>query len=272
MEGVEIEPIALADGHVDLERLQAQLKGETALVVLEAVCGETGIRTDTLGVRRVLDAYGKEKGNRIRLQVDASQAPLTLPFTLAHLGADMVTLDAQKVGGVRGIGALLMRQGITLQPLTHGGAQEHGLRPGTESPALALAFAVALEEVQEERASFTTRATHMRGALIEKISVIPHLEINEQGNCIPHILSVSLLGRDTDYAVMLLDVEGYAVSTKSACETDEEGSRAVTLQFGIERGKSTLRVSWGPATPQRDLHTFADALIRTVRFLDETAL
>lgn len=98
--------------------------------------------------------------------------------------------------------------------------------------------------------------------------------VNQGKEGVPHILNLSFPGRDTDYAVLLLDKEGFAVANKSACETDSEhGSRAVLLLTNDEaRAPATLRVSWGPATPSRDLTRFAQALIRTIRFLDASSV
>lgn len=258
---------------IDLENFQSQLRPETVLVTLDVVNSETGERFDTLAMRRALDAHQKETNARVALHVDASQAPLALSFTLTHLGADLVSLDAQKVGGVRGIGALLVRHSMSLAPLIRGGGQEGGRRAGTESPALAFAFAAALTEVHEGRKNFTEAAARMRSVLLKSMTGIDRLVVNEGTEKVSHIVNVSLLGRDTDYLVTLLDAEGFAVSTKSACETDASGSRAVAVLTGdIERGSSTLRISWGPSTTEKELLRFADALIRSVRFIDEKAL
>ena len=272
-EGVHTEPLAVAGSAIDIAGFEKQLRPETVLVVLEAVSGETGERYDTLAVRRVLDAYHKKHAVRVRMHVDASQAPLELSFTLAHLGADLVSLDAQKVGGIRGCGVLLLRSGVTLTPLMRGGGQEQGLRPGTENPALATAFALALEECQNARAGFSERALKQRKEFCKKLEPISRLTYNEATIHVSHILNFSLLGRDTDYAVFLLNEEGFAVSTKSACETDEIGSRSVMAMTGdVERATTTLRISWGPETTEGDLAACAGALIRTVRFLDEKAI
>jgi cysteine desulfurase len=260
-EGADVEPIT---------DLTTQIRATTTLVSMDAVNGETGEVFDTRGVRRTLDAAHSQA----LLHVDAAQAPYALSFTLAHLGADMLSLDAQKVGGVRGVGALLVRHEVKLAPLMRGGGQEGTRRPGTPSPALAAAFATALTEVSEGRAAFTERASSMRTVLIERVRSIADCEVNEGKENVPHILNLSLLGRDTDYLLALLDTAGFAVSTKSACESDsEEGSRAVLAMTGdSERAKATLRISWGPSTKSRDLDRFADALLRTVRFLDENRL
>lgn len=271
--GVEIEPLVIADGRIDLEELKKQLRPETRLVTIDAVCGETGTKWDTRGVKNVLNAYAGE--NKILLHVDASQAPLGLPWSLTRFSADMLTLDAQKVGGVRGVGALCMRSHVKISPLMHGGGQERGLRPGTEPAALAAAFAAALIEAEKERETFVACARNARAELTKSLSVaIPDVVVNEGRESVPHILNLSFPNRDTDYAVMLLDKEGFAVATKSACESDsDQGSRAVlALTSDVARARSTLRISWGPSTPARDLDRLAVALIRTIRFQDGTSV
>jgi len=268
---VEVEPLRITDGRIDLVHLKTQIRPETRLVTVDAVCSETGTRWDTRGVK---NALMKEK-SRAFLHVDASQAPPTMPFSLTRLSADLLTLDAQKVGGVRGIGALCMRSRVKLTPILHGGGQEGGMRPGTEAVPLIRAFAKALQESEGTRDAFRRDAERMRTSLINTLSqALPDLLINQGKEGVPHILNLSFPGRDTDYAVMLLDKEGFAVATKSACETDSEhGSRAVlALTNDISRASSTLRVSWGPKTSVKDLKSFASALIRVIRFLDASSV
>ncbi|HEX5774566.1 MAG TPA: aminotransferase class V-fold PLP-dependent enzyme [Candidatus Paceibacterota bacterium] len=273
--GVQLEEMSIRDGRMDLAKLKEQLRPETVLVSVDAVCGETGAMYKVRDVRRALDAFGKESGTNVTLHADASQAPFVESFELSHLGADLVSLDAQKIGAIRGIGCLIAPRRTVLTPLFTGGGQERGLRPGTESPALAAAFAESLSEAEAGREAFLTRATAMRAELIETIrGGVRGLAINEGKEQAPHILNMSLVGRDTDYLVALLDEAGFAVSTKSACETDSaEGSRAVRALTGdAARAESTLRISWGPGVPDAALKRFACAFIDAVRFLDAHAI
>lgn len=267
--GVVVEPLLLANAAVDLKKLKGQIRPETVLVVLEAMCGETGTRFDTRGVRQVLDQARTGKDSRIGLHVDASQLPLVESFELTRLAADTLSLDAQKVGAVRGIGVLLTPRQTALLPLVRGGGQERGLRPGTESAGLAAAFATALEEAHANHVSFALYARMQRERLLQRIESLPLLEVNGGKAHAPHVLNVSLRGRDTDYLVALLDEAGFAVSTRSACATDQEGSVAVLAYTGDpERAASTLRISWGPGTKERDLTRFSEALVQQVRFMD----
>jgi cysteine desulfurase len=283
-EGVQIEQLVLLDGAVDLVELKKQIRSETALVSMDVICGETGTRFDTRDVRRVLDVAREEREQanrqeRILLHVDASQAPFVESIEHTHLGADLITLDAQKIGGVRGIGALIRANVfISLAPLIYGGGQEQGFRPGTENPALAAAFALALQEAIDARGKdgegFFARAAGAREELVSTLlNAIPDIVVNVGKESAPNILNLSFPNRDTDYAVMLLSNAGYYVSTKSACETDADGSRVVLALTGdADRARSTLRISWGLETHESELHAFAQELIRTVCFLDEHTL
>lgn len=275
-EGVSVEPLPLAGARVDIGALRGMLRKETVLVAMEAVCGETGVVWNT---REVAQALREFSAGAVRaapvLHVDASQAPLTEKMTRAHFGADSLALDGAKVGAMHGIGALIVPRSVPLEPLYRGGGQERRLRPGTETPELAEAFAEGLRRAAQGRERFRVRAERDRARLVATITkMIPDVLINEgsdKAGQAPNILNLSLPGRDTDYLVALLDETGFAVSTRSACETDsEEGSRAVYALTGDpERARSTLRVSWGPAVRWRNLARFSRSLARSVAFSSE---
>lgn len=271
--GVEIEALPIRDVRVDTDELTKMIRPETVLVSMDAVCGETGVVWNTREVKQII-------GASVLLHVDASQAVFTEKLTRAHFSADLLTLDGSKVG-VRGIGALIAHRTIPLTPLYRGGGQERGLRPGSEVPELARAFAACLRQAARDREKFCTSALFERVRLIEAMTKnIPNVFLNEGRIQVPNILNISLPGRDTDYLVALLDEAGFAISTRSACETDpsrlgrseagsEEGSRAVfALTSDRERAKSTLRVSWNATTTRSELRSFAKTLIEEVAFID----
>jgi cysteine desulfurase len=265
--GVAVEALPIKDARVDTEALATMIKDETVLVSMDAVCGETGVIWNTREVRQTI-------GSKVLLHVDASQAPLTEKLTRAHFGADMLTLDASKVGTTRGIGALIAHHTIPLASFYRGGGQEREVRPGSEASELAKKFAAALLTTANNRESFRASAVQERVRLIEHITKdIPNVGIQEGRAQAPHILNLSLVGRDTDYLVALLDEAGFAVSTRSACETDSQtGSRAVFALTGdAERARATLRISWGPSISSRDLQRFAQELARAVAFIDSSS-
>jgi cysteine desulfurase len=287
-EGVEIEALPIQNYRVDTAVLAKMLRPETVLVSMDAVCGETGVVWNTREVAEVLRQHGRRNTflassgligmsqpvasksvSAPVLHVDASQAVFTEKLTRAHFGADILTLDASKVCDTRGIGALIAHRTIPLMPLYKGGGQERGLRAGSEAPELAEKFAVCLRQAALNRESFHVSAERARAELIEAItSSIPNVCINEGHVQAPNILNLSLPGRDTDYLVALLDEAGFAVSTRSACETNlRTGSRAVYELTGDQgRARATLRISWGPLTTSHELARFAKELVKAAAF------
>lgn len=292
-EGALIEELPTVNCKVDTDTLAKMLRPETLLISLEAVCGETGVVWNTREVAQVLLTHGQTRSGqwlsrpglsngRALLHVDASQAVWTEKLTRAHFGADLMTLDASKVCVARGIGCLIASRVIPLAPLYAGGGQERGLWPGSEAPALASAFAEGLARAAEGREAFRAEAASARATLVTVIrkglpaqAGIPTVLVNEAPSLAaqaPHILNLSFPGYDTDYLLALLDEAGFAVSTKSACETaSDEGSRAVLALFNDHiRAASTLRISWGSQVKGRDLQRFARALIDACAFIDST--
>ncbi|MFA5745035.1 MAG: aminotransferase class V-fold PLP-dependent enzyme [Candidatus Paceibacterota bacterium] len=269
---IDVEALPITEDRVDCEKLKKMLRPETKLISMDAVCGETGVIWNTREVASVLREPSRAKRG-IVLHVDASQAPLTEKITRAHFGADILTFDISKVSTARGMGILVAHQTIPLEPLYRGGGQERGVRPGSESPELAKVFAAALRAAALGREKFCAIAEKERKEFTKVIlEKLPGVLINEASKAdrqAPNILNLSFPGKDTDYLVALLDEAGFAVSTRSACETDsEEGSRAVFVLTGDrDRARATLRISWGPNTRPRSLYRFAKALIQAVTFI-----
>ena len=284
-EGIAIEPLPIKDSRVDVVALATLIRKETVLVSMDAVCGETGVVWNTREVAETLHHWKvklskqSESGklnspvSGILLHVDASQAPLTEKISRAHFDANLITFDASKVSAARGCGALVVHRTIDIVPLYKGGGQERGVRPGSEAPELAQSFAASLACAVKKRESFRVSAERARARLIRRIiRAIPDVLVNEGRVQVPNILNLSFPGRDTDYLVALLDEEGFAVSTRSACETDsDEGSRAVlALTSDADRARSTLRISWGPVVGACELTRFSKALARAVAFVDKS--
>lgn len=266
--GVKTQEIPLLGFGIDIPKLGAMLGPRTALITLDVVCSETGTRFDTRAVRKMIDACPVQE--RPIFHVDATQAPLTEHMDRTRLGADLITFDAQKIGGVRGIGALIAPRIVPLLPLSRGGGQERDLRSGTPSPALACAFARALKDASREREVFVKKTERLVEYVKKEIeSLVPHVVVNAGDTQAPNILNVSLLGRDTDYLTALLNEAGFAVSTKSACETDAKGSRAVTAFTQDDaRASSTLRISLHREIQEKDIRNFVRALATAVSFVD----
>lgn len=276
MRGVSCKMLEVKEGRIAKETFKASLTPQTALILVDLVESETGVLTDVRALRRILDEVYSEVplNERPILHADASQAPLVESISLPHVLSHTLSLDAQKIGGIRGAGALICPRTIELSPLLLGGGQERGLRSGTEAVALIASFSEALKEAGEKRTVFKKRASLDREFLITSLRKnAKNLEINEGKENAPHILNLSLIGRDTDYLQALLDAEGFAVSTRSACETDEPLSRAVlALTNDRARASATLRISWGSDIRRSELSLFVRAFSRSVSFLEASAV
>jgi len=195
---------------------------------------------------------------------DAGQGPLYLGTTVHSLGVDMLTLDSAKLYGPRGIGVLYLNNTVELSAITMGGAQERGLRPGTENVALAAGFAEALAVRSLSRDAEGKRVRALRDELAKLLTKeLPDAVINgELKFCLPHMLNISLPNIQSEYVTLALDHRGIAISTKSACREGQERRSHVVEALGGEpwRSENTLRISLGDATQKKELQRFVDAL------------
>jgi cysteine desulfurase len=191
------------------------------------------------------------------LHTDASQAAHYLDINVLRLGVDLMTLSSQKTYGPRGVGALFVKRGVSLQPIIYGGKHEHSRRPGTESPALAQGFAVALLESRAMSARETKRVGTLRDLLARQLlKKIPGSTVNgslEQS--LPNMLSISIDGAEGDALVLYLDAKGIAVSGQSACKSSEDGPSHVIIAIGkMGKGDSgVIRFSLGRSTTREDI-------------------
>ncbi len=255
------------DGRLDIAALRSAVDASVVLVTLAYVNSEVGVITPCREVRRVLDEKEKEFGTSILLHVDAAQAPLWLPCQLARLGADLLSLDGGKCGGGKGVGALVMKKGVTIDPLLRCGGQEMGLRPGTEPVHLIAAFATALTEAQENWQSRSEAVAVVRDYAFEQMQKrIPTAVVNGPvGDArVANNIHISIPGIDAEFAVITLDAHGIAASTKSACSSKGGGASAVVLAMtGDEmRAASTLRFTLGPDTTTHDIDRMLDVLTK----------
>ena len=210
------------------------------------------------------------------VHVDAAQAVAVLAIDVDALGADLLTLSGHKLGGPPGTGALYVRRGTHLEPLEHGGPQEHGLRPGSENvPALA-GFAAALGAAVCARAREAERLAELTDRLRDGIRTAwpaarfagEHRSAGERSQLqhAPHILNVAFPGVEGESLVAALDLEGIAVSAGSACAAGAAKPSHVLLAMGWspQEAKSALRISLGWASTTADVDEILTVLPRVL--------
>ena len=184
---------------------------------------------------------------------DACQAVLYDELNVEKFGIDLLTLDASKAYGPRGVGALYVKRGTPIEQIIYGGGQENGLRSGTENVPGIVGFAKALEIAGKSMAKESKRVTDLRGYFEKEIKKIrPDAVVNAaDATRVPHISNVAFPNSDAEMLVLRLDAQGIAVSTKSACLRDEDESY-VLRAIGAD-SKSSLRFSFGRWTTKDDL-------------------
>ncbi|HCM44004.1 MAG: Cysteine desulfurase [Candidatus Kaiserbacteria bacterium GW2011_GWC2_49_12] len=257
-------------GSIKPQEIVRLLRKETVLVSVGWANNEIGTIQPLTKIAHILRAYEKEQGTIVALHADAGQAPLYLPTIVNSLGVDLLSFGANKLYGPHGIGALYIGSRMLaggIAPIIMGGAQEKGIRAGTESVTLAAGFAAAFEVVARERDAEAKRLSELRDTLVRELSAgIPDLVINgDLKHALPHMLNISIPNISSEYIVLALDREGIAISTKSACREGEQASHVVAELGGESwRAKNTLRFSLGKETAQSDVERTAQALRQTV--------
>jgi len=252
-------------GRVMLLELAKLVGDKTVLVAISYINSEIGTIERVGHIKRVI----REKNEQTILYVDAAQAPLWLSCELPRLKADLMTFDGGKCGGPQGAGILAMIKHIDIAPYMYGGSQERGLRPGTEPVAQIVGMVTALQYAQRDYGRRAERIRGVRDEAIQKIlAAIPGAVLNGAtgDSRVANNINISIPGLDSEYAVVVLDTHGVAVSTKSACSSAGGGASAVVLATtgDAARASSTLRITLGPDTARADIDYFLQALVAKV--------
>lgn len=248
-------------GIVDSQDLRKIIKPNTVLVSVGYANNEIGtIQPIKEIAKEIRYAIKKYQGvTSILFHTDASQAGMYLNLNINELGIDMMTLDAQKMCGPKGVGILFVRAGVNISPIIFGGGQEKGLRSGTENVPLIVGMAKAFEMCRKGETLNLKKGlslASLRNYFWQKIQkAIPEAVINgDLENRLPNNLNISIPGIDSEFTVLCLDEAGIVCSTRSACNHDEDGSFVIrALGKAPELVISSLRFSLGEDISKKDI-------------------
>lgn len=247
-----------ADGVVDLDALDRLLAedGEPALVSVMLVNNETGVVQPVREAARIAHARGA------LLHCDGVQAAGRIPIDMAALGVDLLSLSAHKIGGPKGIGALVLRDGLPVAPLLRGGGQEHRRRAGTENVPGIAGFGRAAE-VALDRPGGTGRLAGLRDGIEARLRAAAP-DVRFHGASAPRVANTTCLsmpGVPAETQLMALDLAGVAVSAGSACSSGKVRPSHVLAAMGVpeEEAATALRVSLGWETTQAEADLFVEA-------------
>lgn len=250
-------------GCVEPATLHAALDDNVAMVSLMHVNNETGAVHDIA----VLSGHAHMVG--ALFHTDAVQSAGKLALDMHAMAIDMMSLSAHKIHGPKGVGALIVRRGIEVEPFIVGGAQERGRRGGTESVAQIVGFGVAAERALQERDSRLARWHAQRN---DFLSVLRHslagIVVNGDGGGVqPGIVSISfpsdIFGLDGEALLLRMDLDGIAVSSGSACTAGSVEASHVMHAIGHDEvtARATLRVSFGAQTTDEEVRSAAQILV-----------
>lgn len=245
-------------GVVDLEHLKAQLKGgPPALVSIMAANNETG------ALQPVAEAAGIVHEAGGLLHVDAIQALGKIPFDIKAVGADLATFSAHKIGGPKGIGALVAAEGIAgLEPVLRGGGQELNRRAGTENVAGIAGFGAAVKAAIQALPEDAERMVSLRTRLENGIRAVAGAAIFSQDvERLPNTVLFTAPGLKAETAVIGFDLEGVAVSSGSACSSGKVQPSHVLSAMGFDPAvaQGAVRLSLGWSTQPEDINRALEA-------------
>ena len=255
------------DGIVDVAALEAALEAdrEPALVSVMAANNETGV------IQPAAEAAAAAHAHGALFHCDAAQAAGKITVDWAALDADLVTLSAHKLGGPQGVGALIVRDGVDLAPLVHGGRQEMGRRAGSENVAGIVGFGVAAElaagdahdahDAQDARP--TGEIAALRDAIERRLRALaPGLAVfGEHAPRLPNTTCLTMPGVGSETQVMALDLAGVAVSAGAACSSGKVGVSHVLLAMGVAEDEAAcaIRISLGWGSTAADAERLIEA-------------
>ena len=244
------------EGHIRLDIVPGLLRPTTRLVALMLVNHETGAIQP---VRECVDVLGS-----VPLHCDAVQAVGKIPVDFHALGVHTLSLSAHKFHGPRGIGALLVKRGVRLRPLTRGGHQQQGRRPGTEPVALVVGLVAALERAIDAMSIRMDRVRLLRRTLLAGIESARPFVVNGEG--LPSTLNVSFPGLRADALLMGLDLAGVACSTGAACSSGSLLPSPVLRAMNVPDDvlRSALRFSFHAGLSEADAVEAARRIVAVV--------
>lgn len=265
--GVVIKYIEVNEhGVVTVPALEAKLTDKTVLISFAYINSEIGTIQPLHKIKKTIRAAEERFGSEVFVHIDAAQAPLWVSCQFESTGADFLVLDFAKCQGPKGTGAIVRSKRAQLAPTAFGGGQENGLRPGTENVPGIVGAAVAFAAAQELWRERSESVSGVRDEVLKSLQEnIPDLVVNGPANKerVANNINISVPGLDTEYAAIVLDAVGFAVSTKSACAGAGGGESVVVREISNDPAcaTSTLRITLGPETTLEKLNEMTSVLV-----------
>ena len=252
-------------GVVCAESLASLLTDQTRLVSVMLGNHETGALQPVAELAAICAASG------VRIHTDAVQVVGKLPVDFRELGVDALSCAAHKLHGPCGVGVLIVKHGVPLEPVLYGGFQQAGLRAGTEPVELAVGMHTALRILQAEQPERTVRMQALRDRLeANLLAAWPEAVVHSAGaDRLPHTTNIALPGLDRQALVMALDLAGVCCSTGSACASGSSEPSPVLLAMGCEEAAvgGSIRLSLSALTEREEVDEAASRILKVAHDL-----
>ena len=263
------QPIkVLPSGVIDLEDLKNKITDETELISIALVNNELGTIQPLSEVAQIIRAVKLDRMKRgikrqLLLHSDASQALNLLDISVARLGVDLMTLNAAKVYGPKGVGALYVSHEARLHPLVAGGGQERGLRSGTENVPLVIGFANAVESAREHLTSNRKKYANLRKILLDELH---GYELINKKHVLDNFVVICYNNIDAERLVFLLEEKGVYVATGAACAASKGVRSHVLKAIGLSDAQiaGSLRLTLGETNDEESIHEAARVINEVV--------
>ncbi len=252
------------NGVITVEDVANAIREDTCLVTIMFANNEIG----TMQPIKEIGALCREK--KIPFHTDAVQAVGHVPINVKEMNIDMLSLSGHKFHSPKGIGALYVRRGIPLKNLIEGGQQEKGKRGGTENMPGIVGMAAALKESTDHMAENMKKITALREKLITGLEKIPHSKLNGDRNLrVPGTVNFCFEGIEGESMLLLLDANGIAASSGSACTSGSLDPSHVLLALGLphEVAHGSLRLSIGEYNNEAEIDHILETVPKVVERL-----
>jgi len=253
--GFEVDIVETdSDGRVTPDRLAKVLREDTILVSIANVNSELGIVQPIAALAALVSHLPHAV-----FHTDVTQAVGKIPVSFINVG--LASFSAHKFYGLKGVGALIRRHDVLLEPIIHGGKSTSQYRSGTPSAPLYLSMEKALETAVAGQHANASAVALRHARLGAAIAGLPGIAVNSPVDAVPHIVNLSVLDRDADDMLRFLDDRGICVSKQTACSSGSTRSEAVFRLTGDERrAKTSLRISLSHLTTDAEIDAFVHAL------------
>lgn len=261
--GFEVDFVKIDDnGLVDLQDLKRLLRDDTILVSICMVDSEIGLKQPINEIANILKDYPK-----CYFHVDCTQAIGKIPVDLTNI--DLASMSAHKIFGMKGIGLLIKKEKIQIEPLIHGGKSTTAFRSGTPALPLIVSLMKALELTTIDVDKHYEYVKKLNKIIKDKLKEYPLVHINSTSNSIPNTINFSLKKIKPETFLHALDEKEVYISTKSACSSSNSMSNAVyALTKDEELSNHSLRISLSYKTTEEEINKFLEIFDECYKKLD----